>query len=73
MQHDLGRLVGAADAMLADEGLRLALLTSQMVTDLLPALQSLAQPCAHALLSGISATFPGNRAPDEADPDGFNG
>ncbi|CAL8463631.1 g3165 [Coccomyxa elongata] len=60
------------DAMLADEGLRLALLTSQMVTDLLPALQSLAQQSAHALISGISATLPGNLASDEAVTDGTN-
>ncbi|BDA48499.1 Condensin-2 complex subunit G2 [Coccomyxa sp. Obi] len=61
------------DAMLADEGLRLALLTSQMVTDLLPVLQSLAQQSAHALISGVSATFPGDHAPDDTDPDGING
>ena len=72
MQRDPGRLVVAADAMLADEGLRLALLTSQMVTDLLPALRSLTQRSAHALMAGISATFPGDHVPDEADPNGIN-
>lgn len=58
--------------MLADEGLRLALLTNQMVTDLLPVLQSLAQQSTQALICGISATLPGNRASDEAVPDGTN-
>lgn len=59
-----------ADAMLADETLRLALLSSQVVMDLLPVLQSLARKSAHSLQSQIATSFPGSSAPDDAGLDG---
>ena len=60
------KVFGFADAMLADEALRLALLSSQSVMDLLPVLQGLARNSANALRSQISSRFP---AQDEADLD----